>query len=165
MQTSPNDKSPAQRTYHFSPRPKSVMVRANPAEGDVPLESPSPFKLPRPRQTDMASPEGGPVSPRFTLTDSRRPVPRLNLFNDTLPMPQLPPVPAPSPGDATHIDVEILVFERYQVVDLQSVDSSPSSTPPQTPSTPRWPSSPGSQDGTLSPRGQFLGTRPRDNPQ
>lgn len=181
-QISSNDKSPVQRTYHFSPRPKSVVVRANP--GDISLESPSPFKLPKPRQTGMGSPEGGPVSPRFTLTDSRRPIPRLDLFNDLRPMPELPPVPDSPPGPSRSADdssddssvegeiyIEFLVFEQYRVVDLPPVDepsstaSSPLASPVSSPTSTQWPSSPRPPGDTISPRAQFLGTRPRDNHQ
>ncbi len=176
MQTSPNDKAPAQRTYHFSPRPKSVMVRANPAEGDAPLESPSPFKLPKPRQTGFGSPGDGPVSPRFTRVDLRRPVPRLDLFNDLRPMPELPPVPTPTPrrpertdgpSDDSDVEGEILVeflnHERYEIVELSDDDTPPS--PPGSPSQLHWPASLRSPGSGLPPRGDFLGQKPRDGSQ
>ncbi|WP_302175654.1 hypothetical protein [uncultured Hydrogenophaga sp.] len=77
-------------------------------------------------------------------------------------MPELPALPSDDSDVEGEIFIEILQFERYEVVDLHPVDSSPSPTPP---SSPRWPSSPGSHGSALSPRGQFLGNKPRDNLQ
>lgn len=169
MQTTPNDKSPAQRPNHFSPRPRSVRLQV----GEQSLESPSPFKLPKPRQTNVGSAGGGPVSPRFSLMDPRRPVPRLDLFNDLQPLPELPPVPTSTPqgsertngpSDDSDVEGEILVeflqYERYEIVELSDDDTPPS--PPESPSQPHWPASPRSPGGGLPPRGEFLGQKPRD---
>lgn len=149
------------------------MFPPNMSERQVPLQSPSPFKQTRPRQTDIGSSVGAPVSPRFALTDSRRPVPRLDLFGDLRPMPELPPVPGSSPlpskktdessddsSELGEIHVEFLQFERYQVIE-PSLGDEPGS-PRTPPSSPQWPSSPRSSGFMLSPRGHFLGNKPRD---
>ena len=174
-QATPNDKPSGKRISHFSPRPKSVLLHSSTSDRQLPLESPSPFKPTRPRQIDSGSSGGAPLSPRFALTDSHRQVPRLNLFNDQRPMPELPPVPGSSPPPPIQIDpspdddvegevcVEFLVFERYQVIEPSQggVPGSPR-TPP---SSPQWPSSPRSSGVMLSPRGHFLGNKPRDTLQ
>lgn len=178
LQPTPSDRTPkSPRASHFSPRPKSVRLHLGTEEGQAPLESPSPFKWPKPRTGHLASSEGGPVSPRFTPTDPRRsPVPRLDLFNDLQPLPQLPPVPtSPPPGSARspgssddsdiqgEILVEFLKFEHYEILEFPDGETPPSS--PRSPSQPQWPASPRSPGGGLPPRGDFLGQKPRDGSQ
>lgn len=167
------------RASHSSFRPKSVQPQPDRADGQVLVDSPSSFKLPKPSTANLASSERGPVSPRFIPNDARRsPVPKFNLSNDLESMPELPPLPSSSPlhSEPTNetpedadvegeIYIEILVREQYEIVELPDGDAGSSSALPDD-DVPKhiaqWPSSPRTPGSGHVQRSPFLRSKPQD---